>query len=136
MFTKILTVAFAALAAPFAGNAIIATMPVVLMMSGSDTYREGGSVYMAVSGIKLRGCLLAKDTSAGWYMIDGALHQAVGFEFVGVVEENSRPPGAFSQDFGYWRWDGVPGEASAVVTTVTSICDGKPQLTTIGPLTL
>ena len=113
--------------------------PVTKLMEAELVSRSPRSVTVQVSGYKIRNCKLISDSFVGWYKNEaGEWTEAVGrVGFPNDETKNStRPAGIFDrQNFGLFKLNGVPKDASTIRVTVNHLCEGDsiPRVTVNGP---
>lgn len=134
ILSKIIPPAIGVTAALISAPKIEKLMPVVAFMESEIvSYNSNGDFTTRVQGRKIRDCVFVKGSYAGWYMVEGKWYEAERFSFPDDPDENSRPAGTFTQDFGLWRWHNLPYGAEQVRFTVVHDCSGELKLTTVGP---
>lgn len=108
--------------------------PVVVFMKASD-WHSTRSFYISanISGYKINGCDLVKDSAVGWEKHDGRWFET-RFNFVkDLTPGSSKPTSIFQRlDFGRWRWK-VSNDKNPVRITLQHDCNGGVRTTTIGP---
>ena len=133
ILSKIMGPAIGGIAAIMAMPQIEKMMPVVAYMAADSGSIAADTFTAHVTGRKIRECVAIAGTHAGWYRQDGVWYEAHGLSFVDDPSFNSRPAQSSMQDFGVWRWSGIPVDADRVKATIVHDCDGRLKLTTIGP---
>lgn len=110
-----------------------AVLPVVSRMELSEPVLSDGMFTGKVVGWKVRDCIRQPGSEIGFSISNGRW-AIVSFTYLDDdTPYDSRPVRDDQQDFGYWRWDGVPDGASAVAMSITHDCGGRLVNTLIGP---
>ncbi len=116
-------------------NAVESMLPVVALMKSDPVSRTQNYYTSHVTGYKIKECIPVPGTFVGWRNAGGVWVEG-SVEFLDDMTPDSAKPKSYNRtDFGLWRWS-VTDDTEKVKVTVIHICNGHPEITTVGPFTI
>lgn len=108
-------------------------LPVTALMRADPVELTETEYTARVSGYKIKGCPVVKDSFIGWQKSDAGWFET-GISFPDDPSPNSSNPASYEQlNFGLFKWHGLKIGSEKVRVTVMHNCGGKVVITTVGP---